>query len=105
VGERILVRPELTAKLAEELQRFKVRVSKNGEFVEEGYGKNSLKSPASCLAELSTAITRRFPDEPLIAGEIVSSGTLTAGHPTTTGDLWKAEVEGIDLPTLTLRLT
>jgi 2-keto-4-pentenoate hydratase len=105
VGERIQVRPELTAKLAEELQRFKVRVSKNGEFVEEGYGKNSLKSPASCLAELSTAITRRFPDEPLIAGEIVSSGTLTAGHPTTTGDLWKAEVEGIDLPTLTLRLT
>jgi hypothetical protein len=38
------------------------------------------------------------------AGEIVSSGTLTAGHPTAKGDLWTAEVEGISLPSLTLRL-
>jgi 2-keto-4-pentenoate hydratase len=105
VGERIQVRPELVAKLAEELARFKVRMTKNGEFVEEGSGRNSLKSPALCLAELSAAIARRFPREPLSAGEIVSSGTLTAGHPTTAGDLWKAEVEGIELPSLTLRLT
>jgi 2-oxo-3-hexenedioate decarboxylase len=76
------------------LPRFKVRVSKNAGFVEEGSGKNSLKSPALCLAELSAAIVRRFPNEPLAAGEIVSSGTLTAGHPTDKGDLWTVEVEG-----------
>jgi 2-keto-4-pentenoate hydratase len=105
VGERTQVRPELIPKLAGELPGFKVRMSKNGEFVEEGSGKNSLKSPALCLAELSAAITRRFPGELLSAGEVVSSGTLTAGHRTIEGDSWKAEVEGIDLPPLTLRLT
>src|SRR5580658_10329882 len=105
VGERMQVRPDGIAALVDELPRFKVRISKNGEFVEEGSGRNSLRSPALCLAELSTAIVQRFPTEPLCAGEIVSSGTLTAGHPTDRGDLWTAEIDGLSLPPLTLRLT
>jgi 2-keto-4-pentenoate hydratase len=76
-----------------------------GEFVEEGSGRNCLRSPALCLAELSAAIVRRFPAQPLSAGEIVSSGTLTAGHRTDRGDLWTVEVEGLSLPPLTLHLT
>jgi 2-keto-4-pentenoate hydratase len=99
------VQPDLLATLVEELPRFKVRVSKNGEFVEEGSGRNCLRSPALCLAELGSAIARRFPTEPLSAGEIVSSGTLTAGHSAGRGDLWTVEVEGLSLPSLTLRLT
>jgi 2-keto-4-pentenoate hydratase len=105
IGEKIPVEPDLIPKLADELSRFKVRMSKGGEFVEEGSGRNSLKSPALCLAELGAAITRRFPSQPLSAGEIVSSGTLSAGHPTDKGDVWTAEVEGVTLPSLTLRLT
>ena len=114
VGERVDVRqdlrPDSIVALLDELPRFKVRMScsnssKNGEFVEEGSGRNSLRSPALCLAELGAAIVRRFPTEPLRAGEIVSSGTLTAGHPTDRGDLWTVEVEGLSLPPLTLRLT
>ena len=105
IGERVQVRPGLIPTLVEELPRFKVRMKKRGEFVEEGSGRNSLKSPALCLVELGAAIARRFPSQPLSAGEIVSSGTLTAGHPTGKGDLWTVEVEGISLPSLTLRLT
>jgi 2-keto-4-pentenoate hydratase len=112
IGERVQVRPDGIAALVDELPRFKVRMScsnksKNGEFVEEGSGRNCLRSPALCLAELSAAIVRRFPNQPLRAGEIVSSGTLTAGHPTDRGDLWTVEVEGLSLslPPLTLRLT
>ncbi len=105
IGERVQVQPELIARLVDELPRFKARMSKQGEFVEEGSGKASLMSPALCLAELGSAILRRFPGEPLRAGEIVSSGTLTAGHPTDRGDLWTVEVEGLSLPPLTVRLT
>jgi 2-keto-4-pentenoate hydratase len=104
IGERVEVRPGLMASLAEELTRFKVRVSKDGEFVEEGSGRNCLRSPALCLAELGAAILRRFPAEPLRAGEVVSSGTLTAGHPADKGDLWEVEVEGLSLRALTLRI-
>ena len=105
VGEKTHVRPELIATLVDELPKFTVRMFKDGEFVEEGSGKNSLRSPALCLAELGGAILRRFPDQPLSAGEIVSSGTLTAGHATGKGDRWKAEVAGLALPPLTLHLT
>jgi 2-keto-4-pentenoate hydratase len=115
IGERVALRSnesrsneraDQVAALAEELAQFKVRVSKNGQFVEEGSGRNSLRSPALCLAELSRAVVRRFPSEPLRRGEIVSSGTLTAGHPTSRGDRWTVEVEGLSLglPTLTLQL-
>jgi 2-keto-4-pentenoate hydratase len=105
IGEKLQLKPESIPSLVEELPRFKVRMSKNGEFIEEGSGRNSLRSPALCLAELSAAIVRRFPYQPLSAAEIVSSGTLTAGHLTDKGDLWKVDVEGLSLPPLTLRLT
>jgi 2-oxo-3-hexenedioate decarboxylase len=105
VGDKTRLRPELIAKIVDELPRFTVRIAKNGEFVEEGSGKNSLRSPALCLAELGAAIVRRFPDQPLSSGEIVSSGTLTAGHAIERGDSWKAEVTGLALPPLSLRLS
>jgi 2-keto-4-pentenoate hydratase len=104
IGERMQIRPDLIASLVNQLPQFKVRVSKHGEFVEEGTGRNSLKSPALCLAELGAAIVRRFPNQPLSTGEIVSSGTLTAGHPTAKGDVWTVEVEGLPLPPLSLTL-
>src|ERR1700739_3088809 len=104
VGQKTHLRPESIAKLADELPRFTVRMFKNGDFVEEGSGKNSLRSPALCLAELAGAITRRFPDQPLRAGEIISSGTLTAGHATEKGDRWPAEVHAPPPPPLTLHL-
>jgi len=105
VGQKVPITPELIPRLLEDLPRFKLRMSKSGQLVEEGSGRNSLKSPALCLAELSAAIARRSPDEPLSAGELVSTGTLTAGHLTAAGDVWTAEVEGLALPPLTLRLS
>jgi 2-keto-4-pentenoate hydratase len=105
VGERIHVQSDRIAVLIDELARFKVRMLKNGEFVEEGSARNCLRSPALCLAELGGAIVRRSPGEPLTIGEIVSSGTLTAGHPTERGDRWTAEIDGLALPALRLHLT
>ncbi len=105
IGERMQVQSDVIASLVDELSRFKVRMLKNGEFVEQGSGRNCLRSPALCLAELGGAVVRRSAAEPLTVGEIVSSGTLTAGHPTERGDLWTIEVEGLALPALSLQLT
>jgi 2-keto-4-pentenoate hydratase len=104
VGEKMQVHPDRIATLVDELAQFKIRVSKNGEFVEEGSARNCLRSPALCLAELGSAIARRFPGEPLSTGEVISSGTLTAGHPAGRGDSWTVDVEGLSLPSLTLKL-
>jgi 2-dehydropantoate 2-reductase len=102
VGERKQVTPELIPALVEQLPSFKVRMSKNGAFVEEGSGKNSLRSPALALSELGRAVLKRG-QRPLSSGEIVSSGTLTAGHLTGPGDTWTAELDGLPLPNLALR--
>jgi 2-oxo-3-hexenedioate decarboxylase len=104
VGEKIAVRPDSIAQLVDDLPRFKVRMLKAGELVEEGSGKNSLRSPALCLAELADAVAKRSPTEPLAAGEIISTGTLTAGHALEKGDVWTAEVTGLAVPALTLTL-
>jgi 2-oxo-3-hexenedioate decarboxylase len=43
--------------------------------------------------------------EPLAAGDLVSSGTLTESTPIQPGATWTASVEGLDLPPLTLHVT
>ena len=104
VGEKMAVGPELITQLVDDLPRCKVRMLRNGDFVEEGSGKNSLRNPALCLAELGSAVLRRFPTEPLAEGEVLSTGTLTAGHLMDKGDVWTTEVTGLEVPALTLRL-
>jgi 2-oxo-3-hexenedioate decarboxylase len=104
VGEPRPVTAANIPDLVEQLPKFKVRLTKNGELVEEGSGRNSLRSPALCLGELATAMTKQEGTEPLAAGDLVSSGTLTESTPIRPGATWTASVEGLDLPALTLRL-
>jgi len=77
---------------------------KDGELVEEGSGKNALRSPARSLGELAAAISRQPDAEPLAAGELVSSGTLTTSTPIAAGQLWQATVDGLKLGGLMLQL-
>jgi len=104
VGQPRRVDAGSIASLAEQLPAFTIRLLKNGEVVEKGSGRNSLRSPALCLAELASATARRPDAEPLAAGELVSSGTLTGSLPIAAGEVWRAEVDGIDLTPIALRV-
>jgi 2-oxo-3-hexenedioate decarboxylase len=103
VGEPKQVDASEIPTLVEQLPRFKVRLMKNGELMEEGSGKNSLRSPALCLGELAAGIARQRDAEPLAAGELISSGTLTTSFSIAAGETWSATVEGLDLAPLTLQ--
>jgi 2-keto-4-pentenoate hydratase len=105
VGEPLPVTSANIPELVEQLAKFKVRLAKDGESVEEGSGRNSLRSPALCLVELANAMARQDGTELLAAGDLVSSGTLTESTPIQAGTTWTASVEGIDLPTVSLTLT
>jgi len=104
VGEPRPVTAASISALVAQLAIFKVRLSKDGHLVEEGSGRNSLRSPALCLAELASAMAKQHDAEPLGAGDLVSSGTLTESTPIQPGATWTASVEGIDLPALALTL-
>lgn len=103
VGEPRPIEAADIPTLVDQLPRFKVRLLKDGQLVEEGSGRNSLRSPALCLGELASAIARRPAAEPLAAGELVSSGTLTESQSIAPGQTWTAVVDGLELPALTLR--
>jgi 2-keto-4-pentenoate hydratase len=87
VGPPRTVRPEDIADLAAQLPGFTIRLSRDGQLVEEGSGKNSLRSPALCL------------------GELISSGTLTESRPITPGETWTAAADGLDVAGLALTLS
>jgi 2-oxo-3-hexenedioate decarboxylase len=90
--------------LVEQLGAMKVRLSRNGELVEEGFGKNALRNPATCLGELASALAAQPGADPLAPHELVSTGTLTAAQPVTAGERWDVRAEGIELAPLTLNL-
>jgi 2-keto-4-pentenoate hydratase len=102
IGAPQPVAVDAIAALAEGLAGFKLQLQRNGATIEEGAGKNALKSPALCVAELGGALLKQGL-APLAAGDLVSTGTLTAPHPIAPGETWKAVVEGLPTPALTLR--
>jgi len=103
VGEPRTIASDSTDALVEQLATFTVKLSENGTVVEEGSGKNVLKSPALCLAELATASAAR--SVPLAPGELISTGTLTTSRLISAGQTWTAVVDGIDLPALSVRIS
>jgi 2-keto-4-pentenoate hydratase len=105
VGERHHVRRKEIPALVDQLGAMKVTLSRNDELVEEGLGKNVLRNPAACLGELASAIATQPGAEPLSAGELVSTGSLTTAPPIAAGERWTVEAEGIALSPLSVRLT
>jgi 2-oxo-3-hexenedioate decarboxylase len=95
----------IDATMLDALPRFTVRLLKDGQLAAEGSGRNVLRSPAACLAELAAAATRAPHAEPLAAGEIISTGTTTESQRIAAGETWTAELDGLALPPLTVRVT
>ncbi len=98
VGKKLEVTSSNIDSLANQLAEFKIALLRNNELVEEGAGKNSLRSPALCLGELARAAAER--NDTLRAGEIISTGTLTTAQVIAPGEEWRAELNGLPLPSL-----
>ena len=64
-----------------------------------------LGSPLAALAHLVAVLAGQPQSPPLAAGEIVTTGTITAAYPVRAGETWRSRVEGIGLPGLEVRFT
>ena len=104
VGEPVAVHPGNIAALVEQLPVFTAKLMKNGDIVAEGGGRNVLRSPAACLAELASAHAKASGSAPLPAGALISSGTMTDSQLIARGDHWTAALAGLDLPPRSLRI-
>lgn len=104
VGEPRAIRRQEISSLVTDLEEVTARLSKNGQVVEEGGGKNVLGSPALCLAEFVSAVPAQAGAEPLRPGELLSTGSMTAAPPVAAGERWRIDVDRLNLSPLTVDL-
>jgi 2-oxo-3-hexenedioate decarboxylase len=73
-------------------------ILRNGEaVVDRGFGEIVLGSPLAALGHLVRLLATQPKAEPLAAGEVVSTGTLTDAHPVAPGETWSTEIRGLPL--------
>jgi 2-oxo-3-hexenedioate decarboxylase len=85
------------SKHAAELATFSVEMENNRGVRREGHAQNVLGGPLEALKFLVEEIARYPICEPLRAGEIVTTGTLTEAMPAVPGDEWTARFDGMEL--------
>ena len=91
--------------LADALRDCQVTLRRNGALADRGVGANALGHPATALAHLATVLAGQPEFEPLAAGEIISTGTLTAAMTIAPGETWTSDYTGLPLRGLTLTFT
>ena len=102
----ILGEPKEVSKLMpgviSDLQNFEITLSCNGNVLERGKGSNALGSPITAVAHLINVIANHPNPSLLQSGEMVTTGTLTAALPINPGQNWTTNLNGIDLPGISI---
>jgi 2-oxo-3-hexenedioate decarboxylase len=82
-------------ELVAQLRDCRVTLSRNGDVRDRGVGANALGHPAAALAHLAAVLAGQPQFAPLAAGEIITTGTLTAALPIRPGETWSSRYEGL----------
>lgn len=88
---------ELGADPAAVLESFTVTLSRDGEALEVGKGSNVLGSPLAAVGHLVETLAGQPEYPPVEAGEMVTTGTLTAAYSVGVGERYSSEFAGIGL--------
>ena len=85
------------------LESISVDLFRDDKLIETGAGANVLGNPFAAVAHLVSVLNKQPDNEPLKAGEIVSTGTMTTAHAINTGETWRSEIRGAELAGLTVQ--
>lgn len=105
IGEPQAIREQDIAALARALPEVRVALLRSGVRQIEGVGANVLGSPAYALGFLADLLAKQPFMQPLAAGELVSTGTITDALPVKPGETWSTEITGLPLQNLTITYT
>jgi 2-oxo-3-hexenedioate decarboxylase len=97
-GPRHEVAPSDRAAMLAALTRFEIVLSRSGAVLDRGRAENVLGGPVSALRHLAAAVAADAEAEPLKAGDIVTTGTVTRAFPIAPGERWTTDVIGLPLP-------
>ena len=105
VGAPVPVERHDLAGLAQQLRDCEVVLKCNGEVKDRGVGANALDHPALALGFLADILATQPGFDALAAGEVVTTGTLTAALPVKAGETWTSEIGGLGVAPLTVNFT
>ena len=103
IGPKMNVK-QLGPELVSDLEQFSITLSCGGKVCERGRGSNALGSALLAVSHLTAVLSTQSKALPLQAGEIVTTGTLTAALPICEGQNWSTNLEGISLPGISLSI-
>lgn len=104
IGRKCTV-ASLGAGLMGALKDFSITLSRNGQTEESGQGSAVLGHPLAALAHLLKVLATQPKQAPLLAGEIITTGTLTQARDVRAGETWSTALAGIALPGLNVQFT
>ena len=84
------------------LQDFGIALFCGAELIDQGQGNKVLGNPVAALAHLVSLLASQPVSPPLLPGEWITTGTLTAAHSVRAGQTWHTTLQGIGLPGLQL---
>ena len=93
------------ARLVASLSALTITLYRNGEAVDEGVGSNVLDGPIQALAHLVDVLGRDPHNPPLMAGEMVTTGTLTQAFPVTRGERWSTRIKGLEIARMAIEIS
>lgn len=105
-GALVVGPPRPVAELGDlvtKLRTFTIALSRDGEVQAHGGGANVLDSPLLAAAYLLDLLREQPEFAPVQAGEVVTTGTLTAALPIKPGETWSTRFSGLELDGLSLR--
>jgi 2-keto-4-pentenoate hydratase len=105
VGAPVTIDGKDLPALAAKLKDCQVALARDGMVLARGTGANALDHPVLPIAFVADMLARQPAFEPLAAGEIITTGTLTAALPVKAGETWTSAYGGLPFTGLTLRLT
>jgi 2-oxo-3-hexenedioate decarboxylase len=103
LGQKLMV-PDDRIAFARTLTSFTVDLAGPGELRTQGHARNVLGGPIQSLAFLVAEIARFGSRDPLRAGELITTGTLTDAMPIKPSQTWTAHFTGIGLASPKLSL-
>jgi 2-oxo-3-hexenedioate decarboxylase len=95
IGTPVAMRGEDIAALAVQLRDCQVALRRSEMVLARGMGANALDHPALALVFLADMLARQPQFDALAAGEIVTTGTLTAAMPIKAGETWSSSYAGL----------
>jgi len=102
-GRLVIGAPVLVSSIPDcvrKLREFRIALTRGDDVQAVGGGANVLGSPLLAFAHLAELLARLPQFPPVAAGEIVTTGTLTAALPVQAGERWRTRIDGIGLPGL-----